>query len=162
VTHLTDYELERMSLGTLLRVAYRAALDKANGVEPEVTGRRWTRPKRVCPDFCARDHTCTAQHGYPSGEHRSPNRTDRADWGAATYTRVEHIDGTASLEIRLRVKLSPVRALATIQALFYRTVLGHAVNPAALVAAEQARLASAGATLGAAPARPALPARRSA
>lgn len=168
MAHLTETEIPDPTWTGLMRDAFWAALDRLSGVvpnEPAVTGRRWTRPARRCPDFCERDHTCTAQHGYPSGEHRGPNETERAAWGSATYTRVETIDGAASLEIRLRVKLSPVRPLAKVQALFYRIVLSRAVTPAHLVAIEQSRLALPGQPVPevqAQRARRALPTRRSA
>lgn len=167
MTHLTETEIPDPTWSALMRDAFWTALDRLSGVptEPVVTGRRWSRPKRVCPDFCEKDHRCTAQHGYPSGEHRSMDETERAAWGSATYTRVETIDGVASLEIRLRVKLSSVRPIAKLQALFYRIVLSRAVAPAHLVAIEQSRLVLAGQALPeveAQRARPALPGRWSA
>lgn len=36
------------------------------------TGLRWARPRRECPEWCARrGGWCPAREGYPSAEHRS-------------------------------------------------------------------------------------------
>ncbi len=73
----------------------------------EVTGRRWVRPSRGCPDWCAKDHTCTAKNGYPSGQHRSKPITIRAQYGVLVCTRVQDLGGRSRLEIRAGVDLDP-------------------------------------------------------
>jgi hypothetical protein len=71
----------------------------------ETTGRRWTRPGRGCPDWCAKDHTCTARSGYPSGQHRSRPITIRAQYGVLVCTRVQDLGGKSRMEIRVGVDL---------------------------------------------------------
>jgi hypothetical protein len=71
----------------------------------EKTGRRWRRPARECPWWCAGGHQCTAQHGYPSGEHRSTPEAWTTTYGRLVATRVETIDGRGRLELRGVVRL---------------------------------------------------------
>ena len=90
----------------LLRGAYRSArrrLDELTAAT--ISGRRWRRPSRLCPPWCAQDHTCTAQFGYPTGEHRSPVTTWRTPYGVLIATRVEGIDGRARIELRAQVRV---------------------------------------------------------
>ena len=77
-----------------------------------ITGMHWRRPPRACPPWCAGDHRCTAQHGYPAGEHRSADITVRMPYAAIVCTRVERIDGAAWLEARIRVGLPAGEAAA--------------------------------------------------
>jgi hypothetical protein len=88
----------------LLREAYRVTREVLAGLP--VTGRKWKRPPRECPSWCARDHRCTAQHGYPSGEHRSPANTWTPTYGRMVAARTRTIDGTEQLELTTRVTLS--------------------------------------------------------
>lgn len=88
----------------LLRAAYRAV----RGRVVEQTGRRWRRPERKCPPWCAGDHTCTARHGHPSGEHRSSPVTLRTWYGVLVATRLATLDGRTYVELRAQVQLDPV------------------------------------------------------
>lgn len=87
----------------LLRHAYRTAREIL--AHRPVAGRRWRRPARQCPGWCAGGHHCTAQHGYPGGEHRSPVTTWAPPYGALIATRVQRIDGPPRLELRVQVNL---------------------------------------------------------
>jgi hypothetical protein len=71
------------------------------------TGRIWSRPRRVCPDWCARrESACPAREGHPGGEHRADPITFTAPGaGSAVLTRVRSADGTDHAEIRLSVAL---------------------------------------------------------
>ncbi len=104
--HLTGGRPPEPPVIAWLRVAYQTARDAWNGT---VTGRRWRRPARECPPWCAGNeagnHTCTARHGYPSGEHRSPITTWSPEYGKLIATRVQGIDGRARLELRLVIRL---------------------------------------------------------
>lgn len=81
------------------------------------TGRRWRRPPRECPDWCARGHACTAQHDYPSGEHRSTPLRVETSWGVLVATRVQGITDPASrLEVRLQVALAVDEPRAHVEA----------------------------------------------
>jgi hypothetical protein len=82
----------------------------------ETVSRRWTRPVRECPDWCAADHTCTARSGYPSGQHRSKPITIRAGYGVLVCTRVQDLGGRSRLEIRVGVDLDPDDGHARVQA----------------------------------------------
>lgn len=70
-----------------------------------ITGRRWRRPPRHCPPWCAADHRCTARHGYPSGEHRSQNLAWDTPYGRLIATRVQTITGVGHLELCATVRL---------------------------------------------------------
>jgi hypothetical protein len=70
-----------------------------------ITGRRWRRPARQCPWWCAGGHQCTAQHGYPSGEHRSDIKAWRTRYGRLTVTRMQDQQGIGRLDIRAVVYL---------------------------------------------------------
>jgi hypothetical protein len=89
--------------------AWAAAQALANALRARlttpVTGRRWRRPPRECPPWCAADHRCTARLGYPSGEHRSEPITWRTPYGLLIATRVETIQGTGHLDLRATVRL---------------------------------------------------------
>lgn len=74
-------------------------------LSPPATGHRWRRPPRQCPSWCARDHRCTARHGYPSGEHRSQHLTWQTSYGLLTAARVETIGGVGYLDLRASVRL---------------------------------------------------------
>lgn len=75
-------------------------------MNPNMTGRRWRRPKRVCPWWCAQDHQCTAQHGYPSGEHNSGIMSWNTRYGRLTAARTERLAGDGWLDIRVAVRLA--------------------------------------------------------
>jgi hypothetical protein len=79
-------------------------------------GLRWTRPARECPDWCAKDHRCTAKDGYPSGEHRSRPITIQAPYGVLVCTRIEQLGGRSRMEIRINVDLDPAEETAHRQA----------------------------------------------
>jgi hypothetical protein len=81
----------------------------------EAVGWVWRRHPRTCPTWCARDHRCTARHGYPSGEHRSTPTTFTTGYGAITATRVQTLTGRASVELRVCAGLDSVDATATDQ-----------------------------------------------
>lgn len=81
-----------------------------------ITGRQWRRPPRTCPDWCARDHQCTAQAGYPAGEHRSDPLRWRTRYGILVATRIERLGGVGHLEVRTGVRLPPDLELARRQA----------------------------------------------
>ena len=74
------------------------------------SGWRWQRRPLTCPAWCARDHRCTARHGYPSGEHRSEPMIWTTGYGSVATTAVQHIDGAARLELRTTVRLDPATA----------------------------------------------------
>ncbi len=99
----------RHRIGTpgVIKILRRVLADIRDEVRREsvVTGRRWRRPDRRCPDWCASDHTCTARHGYPSGQHRSPPTTWEFPWGRLVATRVAAFHRRPSLELRVVVHL---------------------------------------------------------
>lgn len=74
--------------------------------------RRWRRPDRVCPPWCAGDHQCTARYGYPSGEHNSGPMSWTTRYGGITAARAERLSGDGWLDIRVVVRLAdhPVAA----------------------------------------------------
>ena len=72
------------------------------------TGRRWRRPPTTCPNWCARDHTCTAHLRAPCSEHRSPPWTWRRLWGRLVATRVAGLDRRPYLEVRATVWLDGI------------------------------------------------------
>jgi len=94
----------------LLRQAYRAARRARTAFGEGTTGLRWLRPARRCPDWCARGHTCTARHGYPSGEHRSPPAIWDVPYGRLVATRVQGVTGAVRVELRVSVGLDPADA----------------------------------------------------
>jgi hypothetical protein len=59
---------------------------------------------------------CTAQHGYPGGEHRSEPVTVRTAYGVMVVTRVLNLAGRGRLELRLQVDLDQDERLAEVQA----------------------------------------------
>lgn len=87
-----------------------------------VTGRRWQRPQRECPYWCAKDHRCTAQHGYVSGEHRSDPLTWQLPYGRLVASRVATTPPAPRdrLEVRATVWLPGDEQTASEQA--YRLV----------------------------------------
>jgi hypothetical protein len=102
---------------TSLWVAARAlAAALHTAYMPHRTAAQWRRPARTCPTWCARDHRCTAQRGYPSGEHRSAPHTYRAGYGALVATRVQTITGQSRLDLRLTVRLDRDDQVAAHQA----------------------------------------------
>ena len=98
-------------------------------------GRRWRRPPRECPDWCGAGHLCSAQHGYPAGEHRSEPLTVRTAYGVMVVTRVLTIGGRGRLELRLQVDLDADEALATAQAVRVAEEVDEAVRVALATAA---------------------------
>lgn len=70
-----------------------------------ITGIRWRRPARRCPDWCARGHECTAQHGYPSGQHRSTPAVWETSYGKLVALRIAGLDQAQALELRTVVSL---------------------------------------------------------
>lgn len=81
-----------------------------------ITGRQWRRPPRRCPWWCARDHQCTAQHGYPNGEHRSEPQVWDTPYGRLIATRAQRPGTAGRLEIRASVRLPQDEASAHEQA----------------------------------------------
>jgi hypothetical protein len=125
-------------VGTLF-TAYTLARDILAGTP--VTGRRWKRPPRGCPDWCAENHTCTAQYGYPNGEHRSPPTTWRTPYGVLVATRVQGVDGAPRLELRVQANLSPGNGnLAFAQGVHLPVAVDLAVRTVLAELAWQARL----------------------
>ncbi len=101
----------------------------------EITGRSWRRPARVCPAWCGGGHYCTAQHGYPSGQHRSAPRTIRTGYGTLILTRVQGMGEPSRLEARLVVHLAAAEPVAHAQAEGVTREV-HAAVQLALLAAE--------------------------
>lgn len=124
----------------LLRGAYQLARDLVKGYP--VTGWRWRRPRRECPNWCARDHTCTVRPVYglgpnhdgyqlpgPMSEHRSPSTTWKPEYGSLTATRVQNLSTGARVELRLQVRLSDTSdKLAFAQALYLPLAVDAAVR----------------------------------
>jgi hypothetical protein len=100
--------------------AWAAALALATALRARlttpVTGRRWRRPARQCPTWCAADHRCTARHGYPSGEHRSQHLTWQTPYGQLIATRIQTLAGIGHLELTASVRLPPDEGVARWQA----------------------------------------------
>ena len=88
---------------------WTAAVDFAATIRTDLTnpvaGRRWRRPPVECPTWCGRGHLCTAQHGYPSGQHRSAPATFGTGYGSIVASRVATADGTNLAELRVTVTL---------------------------------------------------------
>jgi len=126
VPHRTEDGFAEPRVIGMLRRAVEMAKLAVKG-EP-VNGRRWRRPKRECPPWCAQNHTCTARSGYPSGEHRSPITTRTHRWGRSTATRVQHVEGRAWLSSNISVELSSDPLLAAAQAGFVHLAVEHAVS----------------------------------
>lgn len=97
-------------------------------------GRRWRRPPRECPPWCGGGHYCTAQFGYPSGEHRSEPRTWRLAWGVMVLTRVQRLGTPGRLEVRMQVDLSGAEPVAHDQAAAVVVEVDQAVRSALLAA----------------------------
>src|SRR5205823_1306948 len=71
------------------------------------TGRSWSRPRRVCPEWCARRNLpCPAREGYPGAEHVAvPIRFTVPGAGAVMLTRVRSAEGVERADIRIRATL---------------------------------------------------------
>lgn len=121
--HLTG---ESPPVLAMLRDAYRVTREVLAGLP--ITGRKWKRPARECPSWCARDHRCTAQHGYPSGEHRSPASTWSPGYGRMVAARTRHINGTEQLELTTRVTLSDDGNTALAQGINLPLVVNEAIR----------------------------------
>lgn len=117
---------ERPPVLDMLRRAYRVSSEILAGLP--VTGRKWKRPARECPPWCAGDHRCTAQHGYPAGEHRSPASTWTAGYGRMVAARTRRIDGTEQLELTVRVTLSADGNTALAQGINLPLVINEAIR----------------------------------
>jgi hypothetical protein len=90
-----------------------AAVVRESVSNPSFTGRRWRRPPKDCPEWCAGDHQCTARLGYPSGQHRSDPVTWSTPYGALVATRVlRTASGRQQLEVRTVVDLHPDEQVA--------------------------------------------------
>ncbi len=87
-------------------------------------------PPRECPGWCAGGHLCTAQYGYPGGEHRSHPVSVRTSYGVVVCTRVQSIGGRGRLEIRLQVDLSGPDSVAQAQAVLVANEVDRAVRSA--------------------------------
>lgn len=92
------------------------------------TGRRWRRPARRCPVWCAAGHHCTAQHGYPSGEHRSVTATLREPFGCVVASRVQGLAGPTQVEMTVRVSLAGEEATAVRQGVGVPMVVAEAIT----------------------------------
>jgi len=97
---------DRIGIPTVVSLLRDVGQQIADDYTSRQTGRTWRRPDRRCPDWCAQDHTCTARHGYPSGEHRSPPTVWAMPWGGLTATRVAPVGRSPYLELRLSVELA--------------------------------------------------------
>jgi hypothetical protein len=88
---------------------WTAAVDLASTIRADLTnpvaGRRWRRRPVDCPTWCGRGHLCTAQHGYPSGQHRSAPAVFGTGYGSLVASRVATVDCTNRVELRLTVTL---------------------------------------------------------
>lgn len=100
----------RIGTPGVIKILRRVLAEVRDEVRREgvVSGRRWRRPDRHCPGWCASDHTCTAKHGYPTGQHRSPPTTWHLPWGRLVATRVASLHKRPSLELRVVVDLDGV------------------------------------------------------
>lgn len=124
----------------LLGGAFQLARELATGY-PQ-TGWRWRRPPRLCPGWCARDHTCTVRprvglgprgDGYqdvgPLSEHRSPVTSWKMPYGSMVATRVQALERGARLELRTQVRLSnESERLALVQAVNLPIVVDRAIQ----------------------------------
>jgi hypothetical protein len=88
---------------------WTAAVDLATTIRTDLTttttGRRWRRAPVECPAWCGRGHLCSAQHGYPSGQHRPAPAVFGTGYGSLVASRVATGDGTNRVELRLTVSL---------------------------------------------------------
>jgi hypothetical protein len=88
---------------------WTAAVDFATTVRAElaegVSTVKWKRRPRQCPPWCAKSHHCSAQHGYPSGQHRSEPAAWNLSYGRLVATRVASFDGRHQLELRAALNL---------------------------------------------------------
>jgi hypothetical protein len=115
-----------------LRGALATARDIVKGYP--VTGWRWKRPPRECPDWCAQDHTCTVRiPGLvgPMSEHRSPVTSWRRPYGSLVATRVQTLDPERGPRVELRTQVRLSRAserLALAQAINLPLVVDHAIQ----------------------------------
>ncbi len=140
MAHLTGGGYGEPRVIGILRDAYRVATEVVSGLP--LTGWRWKRPPRECPDWCAQDHTCTVrpvrglgQDGTghqlpgPMSEHRSPPSTWRRTWGGLTATRVQRLQESPRLEVRVQVRLSGESAnLALAQSINVPLVIEQAIS----------------------------------
>jgi hypothetical protein len=92
-----------------------------------ITGRRG-RPARVCPEWCAKNHQCTARNGYPAGQHRSAPLTWTTPYGTFVATRVQTIDGEPRMELRIVAGLDRDEHTARAQAQQLATHVDRAVR----------------------------------
>lgn len=81
------------------------------------TGRRWQREQRRCPDWCGGGHLCTAQHGYPGGEHRSQPLRWVTPYGVLVATRRRTLAGKQAIDITVLVELDQDELTAGHQAM---------------------------------------------
>ena len=88
---------------------WTAAVDLASTIRTDLThpvaGRRWRRTTVDCPAWCGGGHLCTAQHGYPSGQHRSTPAAFGTGYGSLVATRIATVEGTNRVELRVTVTL---------------------------------------------------------
>jgi len=86
--------------------AWTAARQLAAAIGDVLTaGRSWRRPSNQHPDWCARDHRCTAAR-LPGGEHRSDPSVWRTAYGTIIATRTGTNAGRTTLEVRTDVRLA--------------------------------------------------------
>jgi hypothetical protein len=88
---------------------WTAAVDLATTIRTDLTtattGRRWRRGPVDCPAWCGREHLCSAQHHYPSGQHRSAPAVFGTGYGSLVASRVATVDGANRVELRVTVTL---------------------------------------------------------
>jgi hypothetical protein len=88
---------------------WTAAVDLAVTIRTDLgtatTGWRWRPAAMECPVWCGRGHLCTAQHGYPSGQHRSAPAVFGTGYGSLIASRVATVEGTHHIELRVTVTL---------------------------------------------------------
>jgi len=58
-----------------------------------------------CPEWCAKDHQCTARQGAPSGVHRSDPIRWTCTYGSLVVVRNQDLSGRDWLEIHGHVRL---------------------------------------------------------
>jgi hypothetical protein len=100
--------------------------------------RVWHRRRPACPDWCTKDHRCTAKSGDPTAQHRSRELVRRTRYGSLVATRTHVVGGSPRVEVRLIVDLprdddaaARQRAIETLVAIdqAVRRVRGEPVEP---------------------------------
>lgn len=110
---------------SLLKSSYAIARELAEG---HPSGMEWRRPARICPTWCRKDHACSANTGYPSGEHRSPTKLWTPEYGQLRATRIRSVTGEDRLELAATVTLHGDPRIALLQGLHLPGVVDMAIK----------------------------------